>query len=296
MSSTRIETVGFIGLGMMGSPMAENILKAGFPLVVHDIDPQRGEYLVGLGAEAASNAAEVARRASRVVIMVDTTTHLQEAVMASGGLFEGLQTDDAIICMSTIDPLSLKVLFGRLEPHGIHLIDAPVSGLQSGARLGTLKATVGGTTEAVERCRPVLEAMTSEIIHMGSIGQGTVMKLVNNMLCQVSWASIAEALVLGTKAGLDPTQMVDVILSTTGNSVAFEYAAPRILARDFEGIRMEIHSKDMELMSPNRSTRWGGLPDSAAKTAAAQSLRFSSKWRASPFLVATSSKSRPGEP
>jgi 3-hydroxyisobutyrate dehydrogenase len=151
--------------------------------------------------------------------------------------------------MSTIDPGALKRMRERLQEKGVELIDAPVSGMEKGAIDGTLKAFVGGTTEALDKASAVLQAMCSEVIHFGPIGSGTTMKLVNNLLVQVAWISIAEALALGAKAGLDPKQMVDVIGKATGNSVAFQYSAPRILARDFDGIRMDITYKDLELQT-----------------------------------------------
>ena len=245
----RESTVGFVGLGMMGGPMAENILKAGYPLVLYDIDKRKIEHFVGLGAQGASGPADVARRASVVVSMVDTTAQAEEVIVGPGGFIDTAQSGDVIVSMSTIDPIVLKRMQQALAVKGVDIIDAPVSGMEKGARLGTLKAFVGGDAAALERSRPVLSAMASEIIHFGPIGQGTVMKLINNMLVQVGWIAVAEALVLGTKAGLEPKQMVEAIGAASGNSVAFQYSAPRILARDFEGIRMDITYKDVELQT-----------------------------------------------
>ncbi|CAG9232783.1 2-(hydroxymethyl)glutarate dehydrogenase [Paraburkholderia sabiae] len=249
MSASRETTAGFVGLGMMGGPMAENIIKAGHPLVVYDVDARKVERFVALGARAAQGPADVARQASVVVSMVDTTAQAEEVITGPQGCIASMQAGDVIVSMSTIDPVALKKMQAVLAARGADLIDAPVSGMEKGAREGTLKAFVGGTPEALERARPVLQAMTSEIIHFGPIGQGTTMKLINNMLVQVAWVSIAEALALGAKAGLDPKQMVDVIGNATGNSVAFQYSAPRIIARDFDGIRMDITYKDIELQT-----------------------------------------------
>ena len=121
--------------------------------------------------------------------------------------------------------------------------------MEQGAKLGTLKAFVGGDAWAVEKAQPVLKAMAAEVIHLGPIGQGLAMKLVNNMLAQVGRIAVIEALVLGAKAGLDPQTMVDVIGHATGNSVAFQYTAPRVVSRDFDGIRMDITYKDLELQT-----------------------------------------------
>jgi len=243
----RVTTVGFIGLGMMGEPMAGNILAKGHTLVVYDIDKTKVDHFVGLGARAATGAADVSRQARTVVSMVDTTAQAESVITGLGGLIDSALPGDVIISMGTIDPIALRRMHAKLDAKGVLFIDAPVSGMEKGAREGTLKAFVGGTAEALEAARPVLQTMTSEILHFGAIGQGTSMKLINNMLIQVGWVVGAEALALGTKAGLDPAQMVEVIGKATGNSVAFQYAAPRILARNFEGIRMDITFKDMEL-------------------------------------------------
>jgi 3-hydroxyisobutyrate dehydrogenase-like beta-hydroxyacid dehydrogenase len=245
----RRQTVGFIGLGMMGYPMAANILKKGHALVAYDVLPAKLDDIRGLGGRASTGIADVARQASIVISMVDTTAQAEEVILGAGGLIDGVCEGDVIISMSTIDPTALRAMHEKLAAKGVGLIDAPVSGMQKGAIAGTLKAYVGGDDAALQKARPVLELMTSEIVHFGSIGQGTTMKLINNMLCQVGWVLCAEALVLGTKAGLDPKLMVDSILRATGNSVAFEYMAPRVLKRDFDGIRLDITFKDVELQS-----------------------------------------------
>ena len=246
----RDSTVGFIGLGMMGAPMAENIAKAGLPLVVHDIDPAKTARLVALGAEAASGAADVARRARTVISMVDTTAQAQEVIVGPAGVIAGAQPGDAVITMSTIDPLAVQAMHAQLAAKGVGMIDAPVSGMEKGAREGTLRAFVGGDAATLEQCRPALAPMTSEIIHIGPIGQGILMKLINNMLVQVNRVIVTEALVLGAKAGLDGQTMVDVIGKSTGGATpAFQATAPRAVARDFRGIRMDITYKDLELQT-----------------------------------------------
>ncbi|RQR21285.1 NAD(P)-dependent oxidoreductase [Burkholderia sp. Bp9143] len=248
-SQSRENTVGFVGLGMMGGPMAENILKKGHKLVVYDIDKQKVDRLVALGAQPADGPADVSRQARIVISMVDTTAQAEEVIIGSGGFIAAGQAGDVVISMSTIDPMALRKMQGVLAGKGVDIIDSPVTGMEKGAKEGTLKAYVGGETEALEKARPVLEAMTSQILHLGDVGNGIAMKLVNNMLFQVNRVLIAEALALGAKIGLDPQQMVEVISNTTGNSVAFQYSAPRILAREFEGIRMDITYKDIELQT-----------------------------------------------
>jgi 3-hydroxyisobutyrate dehydrogenase len=245
----RDKVVGFVGLGMMGGPMAENILKKGHSLIAYDIDRQKVDRFVELGAERGTGPADISRRARIVISMVDTTAQAEEVIVGPGGFIDAALPGDVIISMSTIDPMALRKMQALLADKGVDIIDSPVTGMEKGAREGNLKAYVGGKADALERARPVLESMTSQILHLGDIGNGIAMKLVNNMLFQVGRILIAEALALGAKAGLDPKQMVEVISNTTGNSVAFQYSAPRILARDFAGIRMDITYKDIELQS-----------------------------------------------
>ena len=245
----RKSTVGFVGLGQMGGPMTDNLLKKGHKVVVYDIDKAKVDRFVGLGAQAGTGPADVARRAGTLISMVDTTAQAEEVIAGPGGFIETAQAGDVVISMGTIDPMALRKIQPRLAAKGIALIDSPVTGMEKGAIEGALKAYVGGDPAALEQVRPVLQSMTSEITHMGELGNGIAMKLVNNMLFQVNRVLIIEALALGAKAGLDPAQMVEIIGKTTGNSVGFQYAAPKILARQFEGIRMDITYKDVELQA-----------------------------------------------
>lgn len=246
MIAQRDNTVGFIGLGMMGLPMATNILKKRHPLVVYDRVRERTALLAAEGATAGASAKDVSERAKIVVLMVDTTSQVHEVLFEKDGLIHGARAGDKVICMSTIDPESTKKFAATLATKGIALLDAPVAGMVKGAREGTLRAFVGGDSADVELCRPALDAMASTVAHMGPVGQGMVMKLINNMLCQLGWVIISEALVLGTKAGLDPKLMVQMIEGATGDSMAFKYMAPKWLARDFDGIRLDITYKDVQ--------------------------------------------------
>lgn len=245
----REQTVGFVGLGMMGLPMAANILTKGFRLVVYDRDEAKAAQLASLGATAAEDPADVARNASILISMVETGTLTEEVIFGVRGFTETARPGDLIIVMSTIDMMSLRGMHARLAERGIGMIDAPVTGMRDkgGAKAATLKCYVGGDATALERARPVLQTVTSEITHFGGIGLGIAMKVVNNMLMHVNRVVIAEGLAMGAKAGLDPKQMFETISKSTGNSNAFQNNAPRILARDFDGIRMEITAKDVEL-------------------------------------------------
>jgi 3-hydroxyisobutyrate dehydrogenase-like beta-hydroxyacid dehydrogenase len=182
-SNTREKTVGFVGLGMMGGPMAANILKAGHPLVAYDIDREKNARIAALGAQI---AADVASRAQRVVSMVDTTAQAEEVIVGASGFIEAAEPGDVVISMSTIDPTAVQKMHKKLVARGADLIDAPVSGMEQGAKLGTLKAFIGGDGRAVEKAGPVLEAMAAEVIHLGPIGHGLVMNW--STTCWPRWA------------------------------------------------------------------------------------------------------------
>jgi 3-hydroxyisobutyrate dehydrogenase-like beta-hydroxyacid dehydrogenase len=245
----RDKTVAFIGLGMMGGPMAENLLKKGHPLVVYDIDERKVRHFVELGAQAATGPADAARQAGILISMVDTTAQAEEVIAGPDGFVQAVQSGDVILSMSTIDLTALRRLHPKLAAKGVQLLDSPVTGMEKGAKEGTLNAYVGGDPAALERVLPVLQSMATKITHFGAIGQGLAMKLINNMLFQVNRVLIIEGLALGAKAGLDPQQMFETISGATGNSVAFQYSAPRILKREFDGIRMDITYKDVELQT-----------------------------------------------
>ena len=202
-----------------------------------------------LGAQAATGPADAARRASVLISMVDTTAQAEDVIAGPDGFMQAAQPGDVVISMGTIDLMVLRRLHPTLKAKGVELLDAPVTGMEKGAIEGTLNAYVGGDAAALEKVRPVLASMATTITHFGAIGQGLAMKLINNMLFQVNRVLIMEGLALGAKAGLDPQQMFETISGATGNSVAFQYSAPKILKRDFEGIRMDITFKDVELQT-----------------------------------------------
>jgi 3-hydroxyisobutyrate dehydrogenase-like beta-hydroxyacid dehydrogenase len=242
------QAVGFIGVGNMGQPMALNLIKAGFSLVVHDIDPARVEPLRARGAAVADSPETVGRATGRTICMVETTVQAESVIAGEGGIICGAPREHVVICMSTIDPLTARRLGDVLAGAGLAMLDAPVSGGTGRAASGELTIIVGGHAETVEACRDLFHAMGSRIFHVGGLGQGLAMKLVNNMLVQVNTVAVAEALVLGVKAGLDPQTIYDVVRASTGTSFAWEWRVPRMLARDFSpGGTVDISFKDQEL-------------------------------------------------
>ncbi len=240
--------VGFIGLGNMGGPMALNLAKHGFSLVVHDIDPARVEPFRGQGAKVATSAKAVAAAVERTICMVETTAQADTVIAGEQGIIEGAAPGHIAVCMSTIDPFAARRLAERLAARRIAMLDAPVSGGTVRAASGELSIIAGGAPETFAACRDLFQAMGAKIFHVGSLGQGLAMKLVNNMLIQVNTVAIAEALVMGVKAGLDPRTIYEVVRVSTGTSFGFETRVPKILARDFSpGGTVDISYKDQEL-------------------------------------------------
>ena len=241
-------TVGFIGLGAMGGPMAANLVKHGFSLVGHDIDPGKTASWRARGATMVESAERVAATVDRTICMVETTAQAEAVIAGERGIAKSARRGHIVACMSTIDPFVARRLAGELAAHGIAMLDAPVSGGTERAASGELSIIVGGAPETVAACKDLFEAMGKNVFHVGALGQRLAMKLVNNMLVQVNTVAVAEALVLGVKAGLDPQTIYDVVRVSTGTSFAFESRAPKMLARDFApGGTIDISFKDQEL-------------------------------------------------
>jgi len=240
--------VGFIGLGAMGGPMALNLAKAGFALVVHDIDEAKTEPLKARGAEVAASAQSVAASADRTIVIVETTEQAESVIIGAHGVIRGARPGHIVLCMSTIDPFAAQSFADRLASLGIAMLDAPVSGGTGRAQSGELSVIVGGGAEVFAQCQDLFGAMGNRSFHVGPLGSGLAMKLVNNMLVQVNTVAVAEAMVLGVKAGLDPQTIYEVVRVSTGASAAWELRVPRILAGDFEpGGTIDISYKDQEL-------------------------------------------------
>jgi 3-hydroxyisobutyrate dehydrogenase len=232
----------------MGGPMALNLAKAGFALVVHDIDEAKTEPLKARGAEVAASAQSVAASADRTIVIVETTEQAESVIIGAHGIIRGARPGHIVLCMSTIDPFAAQSFADRLASLGIAMLDAPVSGGTGRAQSGELSVIVGGAAEVFAQCQDLFGAMGSRSFHVGPLGSGLAMKLVNNMLVQVNTVAVAEAMVLGVKAGLDPQTIYEVVRVSTGTSAAWELRVPRILVGDFEpGGTIDISYKDQEL-------------------------------------------------
>ncbi len=228
MSATR---AGFIGLGKMGRPMALNIHKAGFPLTVANRSQAVVADLASHGATAAATPAEVAAHADLICLCLPMPAHVEEVVLGPNGVIEGIRPGAIVVDFSTIGPSTCRLVAERLKAKGAQYIDAPVSGGTTGAVAGTLTVMVGGDQDAYDRALPLLQSVGRKIVHAGPVGAGAVVKLMNQLLVAINLAGAAEAMVLGTKAGVDPTLLYETIASATGNSFQMARNFPDLILK-----------------------------------------------------------------
>lgn len=240
---------GFIGTGAMGAPMAHNLLKAGYHLVVYDLKDKAMESLAKAGAEKVFSARELASRSSIVITMLPASPNVEAAVLGPEGVIEGAKSGDIVIDMSSSYPTSTKMICEQLAMKSIRMLDAPVSGGIKGAREGTLAIMVGGEGKDYEECRPILEAMGQSIYHLGKIGAGHTVKALNNLCSACSMVITSEALILAKKLGLDPEKVIDAINSSTGRSWSSQFKFPTfVLNNKFNsGFSIGLMNKDLEI-------------------------------------------------
>jgi 3-hydroxyisobutyrate dehydrogenase len=220
------DTIAFIGVGTMGQSMARNLALKGYRVTGFDVNPAALEAAVEFGIEPAESASAAGAAADIAITMLPSSPHEEAAVLSPEGLFAGLRKGATFIEMSTIDPNVTRKIGQEAAARGIDMIDAPVSGSSIGAVEATLTMMVGGEAAVVERCRPVLMAMGANVVHVGPLGMGMTVKLVNNMLAGVGVAAVAEAVNIAQRAGLDPKAMFDVITKSSGDSWAFRNRIP----------------------------------------------------------------------
>lgn len=238
--------VGFVGLGQMGRWMALNVLKSGFDLTVFDIDPGAMQFLAGQGAGLATGPAELAGRVDIVLLSLPSTAVVEEVIFGEGGLVYGARPGLAIVDCGTSSYGPTVDFSRRLAGRGIRYADAPVSGMEARAKEGTLTVMFGGEEDLFEAVLPVLDAFGDKVLHMGAVGSGQLTKLTNQLLFNISCASIAEVLPMAAKLGLDPGKVLQVVTTGTGRSFAAEFFGPRILEGRFdEGYPLKHAYKDM---------------------------------------------------
>jgi 4-hydroxybutyrate dehydrogenase / sulfolactaldehyde 3-reductase len=245
-----MDRIGFIGLGRMGRPMAANLLKKGFGLLVHDLNPEPVRFLAGLGAKAAGSVAEVVGGSDVVVTMLPSSAEVEATALGPDGLLAHGRAGQLLLDMSTIDPAATERIAGVLAARGIAMVDAPVGRLAAHADRGESLFMVGGAGADVARIRPLLEAMGTTIHHCGPIGAGGKTKLVNNYICVVLCQMNAEALAMAQKLGLDLERTLEVLHGTTATNGQLKINWPnKVLAGDVSpGFTIDLAHKDLSLI------------------------------------------------
>lgn len=238
--------VGFIGLGIMGRPMAKNLIKAGYKLVVYDKFAKLDD-LVSLGAESAASNKEVASKSEIIITMLPNSPHVKEAILGPGGVAEGIKAGTIVVDMSSIAPAASQEVGAALKAKNAAFLDAPVSGGEPKAIDGTLAIMVGGEKAVFEKVKPVLEKMGSSVVLVGDIGAGNVTKLANQIIVALNIAAVSEAFTLATKAGVDPQAVFEAIKGGLAGSTVMNAKVPMILDGNFKpGFRVELHIKDLQ--------------------------------------------------
>ena len=249
-SSRSRPAVGYIGLGLMGKPMARNLLRAGFPLTVWNRTVARTEDLAAEGARVAASPRDLASRVDVVCSCVTGPRDVEAVYLGPDGVIEGTRPGTILIDMSTIDPETHRRIAAAAAERGASYLDAPVSGGTAGAQNATLAIMVGGDAAAFERALPVLRAMGQHVYHVGPTGSGATVKLVNNMLTAINTVAAMEGMVLGVKAGVDPSLLHEILMNSSGRSGALASLKESVLRGDFEpGFTVDNMEKDVTLAS-----------------------------------------------
>jgi 4-hydroxybutyrate dehydrogenase/sulfolactaldehyde 3-reductase len=244
-----IMKVGFVGLGVMGGPMALNILKGGHVLTVFDLDPKAVKRLVEAGAKAAASPRDVGAASEVVVTMLPEPKHVEDVVLGKNGVAEGLARGGVVIDMSTIDPMTSRRVGDELKKRGLNMVDSPVGKTSEHAVTGTLTLMVGGEKDVIERVKPVLSCMGTDTYICGGQGAGHAMKITNNLLATTIMAANTEALAIGVKSGLDLDMMMEIMKTTMSNNAQLYVAMPKKAFKgdDSPGFMVKLAAKDVRL-------------------------------------------------
>jgi len=241
--------IGFIGLGVMGKPMAKRLLDAGYPLIVWNRTRSKMEDLVAAGAKAANSPKDVAENSDIVITMVTDSPDVKEVVLGPNGVIEGAREGLILIDMSTISPYVTREIASKLAEKGVKMLDAPVSGGDIGAKQGTLSIMVGGPVDAYEKALPIFKVLGKRITHMGPNGMGQMTKLCNQVICALNIQAVCEGLTLGAKAGLDMKKLLNVVTAGAAGSWMLSNLGPKMISGDFKpGFRIRHQIKDLRLV------------------------------------------------
>ncbi len=238
--------VGFIGLGIMGKPMARNLMEGGYELVVYNRSREKADELAEEGATAAASPREVAEQSDIVVTMLPDSPEVREVVAGEDGVLDGIEEGSLLVDMSTISPVVTEELAAEVEKKGARMLDAPVSGGEPGAVEGTLSIMAGGSEEDFERVRPIFDVLGDTVVHVGEVGSGQVVKACNQIVVALVIEAVSEALVLGSKAGVDPAKIMEVLSGGLAGNKVMEAKKDFFLKDYFDpGFRVELHHKDL---------------------------------------------------
>ena len=241
-----MKKIGFIGLGIMGKPMAMNLIKAGYSLVVYDIRPEPVKEVVAAGAKEGKSSKDVAAQSEVVITMLPNSPDVKKAVLGENGVLEGAKPGLILIDMSSIAPLVSKEVEAEARKKGVEMLDAPVSGGEPKAVDGTLSIMVGGKKEAFDQVEDILKVMGASAVLVGDIGSGNTTKLANQIIVALNIAAMSEAMVLATKAGVDPEKVFQAIRGGLAGSTVLNAKVPLALDGNFKpGFRIELHIKDL---------------------------------------------------
>ena len=270
--------IGFIGLGIMGKPMAKNLLKAGYELIVNDINQSAVAEVVAAGAKAAASAKEVAAQCDIIITMLPNSPHVKEVVLGANGIIDGAKPGAIVVDNSSIAPLVAREVAAKLAEKGVEMLDAPVSGGEPKAIDGTLSIMVGGKKDIFDKCYPILKAMAGSVVLTGDVGAGNVTKLANQIIVALNIAAMSEALVLATKAGVEPELVYQAIRGGLAGSTVLDAKAPLVMDRKFNpGFRINLHIKDLQNVLDTSHECGVPLPLTAAVMEMMQALKVDGK-------------------
>jgi 2-hydroxy-3-oxopropionate reductase len=246
MEGKMAERIGFVGLGIMGKPMAINLLKAGYSLTVYDIVGDNMEEVVTEGATGASSSSKVAANSDKIITMLPDSADSEAAILGPNGVLEGASSGSIIIDMSSIAPLVSQKIAAACAERGVDMLDAPVSGGQPGAINATLAVMVGGKQEVFDQCYNLMKTMGGNVVLTGDVGAGGVTKLANQIIVALNIEALSEAMVLAQRSGVDPEKVFNAIRGGLAGSAVMEAKGPMMLDRNFQaGFRIRLHQKDL---------------------------------------------------
>jgi 3-hydroxyisobutyrate dehydrogenase len=256
--------IAFIGTGLMGFPMARNLLKAGFSVTAYNRTRSRAEPLSSHGASIAASPRDAAQSADVIITIVSDTPDVREVILGEQGVVKSAKPGSILIDMSTISPRATREIAAALAENGVEMLDAPVSGGEKGAIEATLSIMVGGKREIFEKCRPVFDAMGKKLVYCGGHGQGQMTKLCNQIAIATNLVAAAEAIAFAKKAGLDPMTMIEAVGAGAAGSWVINVLGPKMVSRDFApGFMVKLQQKDLRLVMEAASELSVSLPGAA---------------------------------